>query len=165
MDIQFKEEKRNQPHWANWYSQETDYIDTYFKKDGKWLFLRGIAECAPDYEKQEIETLKAQLVTNQCKFIRYYCHTPLDNPSPLALITWVKDNNLRYEPFTRFKYLSKSMGWEFGGNCCEYSAAFDFRIFDRALAIKVKRAFIESQDPTFAERHNQYLERLAPAKR
>ena len=160
MKIQFKEEKRGQPQYAGWYNQETDYVDTYFKKNGNWLFLRGIADCAPDYEKREIEDLKAQVVNNQCRFIRYYCHTPIDNPDSLEMIAWVKANNLRWEPFARFEYLSKSMGWEFGGNCLEYSCAFTFRIYDRSLAIKVKRSFIESQDPTFTERRNQYLDRL-----
>jgi len=160
MEIQFKEEKRNQPHWSGWYSQEIDHIDTYFKRNGDWLFLRGIAECAPNYERKEIDDLKTQLINNQCQFIRYYCHTPLENPNPLDLINWVKANNFRYEPFARFKYLSKSMGWEFGGNCLEYSSAFTFRIYNRGLAIKVKRAFIESQDPTFKERQKQHFERF-----
>lgn len=160
MAIQFKEEKRNQPHWSGWYGTETDYIDTYFKHNGKWLFLRGIVECAPDYKKREIENLKRQLLENDCKFLRHYCHAPIENPSPLDMIAWVKNNNLRWEAFTKLEYLNSGSGWEFGGNCMEYSAAFSFRIFDRGLAIRVKKAFIESHDPTFIERRNQYRERV-----
>lgn len=157
MEVQFKEEKRNQSHWSGWYGTQTDYIDTYFRTNGRWLFLRGIAECAKDYERQEMEDLKQQLIANDCKFIRHYCHAPIDKPSPLDMTEWVKDEGLRWEAFTRFRYLKSMEQWEFGGNCMEYSAAFDFRIYDRGLAIKVKRAFIESQDPTFTRRHKEYL--------
>lgn len=157
MEVQFKEEKRNQPHWSGWYNKQTDYIDTYFRTNGKWLFLRGLAECAESYEKQEMENLKTQLIANECEFIRHYCHAPLDKPSPLDMIAWVKTNGLRWEAFTRFQYLKGIKQWEFGGNCMEYSAAFDFHIYDRGLAIKVKKAFIESQDPAFTQRHNDWL--------
>ena len=146
MTVQFKEEQRNQPRYLAWYETKSDYIDTYFKRDGKWLFLSGIAECAPDYEKKKIDNLKEQLVRNNCEFIRFYCHAPINNPNPLDMIEWVKTNNLTWEPFAKFYYLKDMHQWEFRGNCREYSAVFTFRIYDRGLAIKTKRAFQLTQD-------------------
>jgi len=145
MELQFKEERRNQRHWLQWYNCESDYIDSYFKRDGKWVFLRGIAECALDYEKEEIDCLKKQLMENNCKFVRFYCHAPIDSPSPLNMIEWVTATKLTWETFTKFSYLKSMRQWEFGGNCREYSAAFTFRIYDRGLAVRVKRAFLSSQ--------------------
>ena len=179
MDIQFKEEKRNQPHWSGWYSQEADHIDTYFKNNGNWLFLRGIAECAPDYEKREIDSLKKQLIEHKAKYVCFYCHAPIgdgryavdfitapeDDRNPLRFLAWVQEHRLTFEPFSRFQWLKHIQCWEFGGNLVEYSSAFTYRIWDRELAIKVKRAFMESQDPTFADRRNQYLESLTPRGR
>ena len=74
MTITFTEQKRNQPCWSGWYRAEIDHIDTHFSIDGaKPIFLRGVAGCAPDYEKREIESLKQQLIDNGAKFIRFYC--------------------------------------------------------------------------------------------
>jgi len=144
MKITFIEQRRNNPHYSGWYSHTIDHIDTYFTMNGKRRFLRGIADCALDYEKQEMEALKKQLIANDAKYVRFYCHAPIDNPSPLDMIQWVRDNNLHWESFAKFQYIKSLKTWEFGGNTREYSAAFTFRIFDRGLAIKTKRAFSDS---------------------
>ncbi len=144
MEITFTDRKRNKPTWSGWYGTEIDHIDTHFTSGGVTRFLRGVAECAPDYEKGEMEDLKQQLIDNKAKFIRFYCHAPIDNPSPLDMIQWVKANNLHWESFAKFEYIKSLKLWEFGGNTREYSAAFTFRIFDRGLAVRVKRLFNES---------------------
>lgn len=160
LEITFSQRQRHQPHWSGKYNGEVDYMDTYFTMNGKTHFLRGEVIDAPDYEKREMEGLKAQLIDNHGKFIRYYCHAPIDNPTPLDMIAWLVENGLRWEDFTEFNFYKHGKAWEFGGNTMEYSAAFQFRIYDRSLAIKTKRAFIESQDPTFIDRHNQRKERV-----
>lgn len=141
MEIKFTEKKRNSPHWSGWYNAEIDYIDTYFTIDDKTRFLRGIAECAPDYEKRKIDTLKQQLIDNNAKFVSFYCHAPIDNCHPLNFLAWIRENQLTFEPFSAFVYISSLKVWEFRGNLREYSSAFQYRIWNKGLAIKVKQLY------------------------
>jgi len=160
MVIIFTEKKRNKPHWSGWHNGEVDHIDTYFSVDGgEPLFLRGVVEgTKPNSNDQwEIESLKRQLINSNFKYVCFYCHAPIgdgryavdflscpeDGRGPLKLLEWVREHKLTFEPFSRFNYISSLKVWEFGGNTREYSAAFTFRIWDRALAIKVKKQFNE----------------------
>ena len=158
MEIKFTEKKRNQPRWSGWHGAEIDHIDTYFSVDGgEPQFLRGVVEGATGSDMREIESLKKQLVEHAAKYVCFYCHAPIgngrhrvdwitapeDDRHPLKFLAWVREHNLTFEPFSRFEYLSGMKVWEFGGNLREYSSAFTYRIWDRGLAIKVKRLYNE----------------------
>ena len=142
MGTTFTERKCNQPHYPLYCGGTVGHIDTYFEAGGKIRFLRGYTEGYAN-EAQEVEELKQQLINNECKYIRFYCHAPIEDRSPLAFLAWVKEHKMTFESFSHFRWIkSKSINaWEFGGNLREYSSAFTYRIFDRALAMQIKKTF------------------------
>ena len=88
-----------------------------------------------DQKRSELAIRIRQLRNNNYKFICFYAGVFSD---PVELIKWAKSQNktfLRHGDFYR-----KSDGFvDFHGNFKEVSCAFMFRIYDKALLIKIKR--------------------------
>lgn len=145
MNIKFIEEKRNKPRFVHWYSGTTDYIDTYFEQNGQKHFLRGVAECAPDYEKEEIEPLKKRVLESNGRYCRFYgglkklhvlrsCSNSAI-PNPLDYAKHVKAEGWHFQEPSL--YCSDDY-CDFHGNIKEFSGAFWYRIYDKQIAEQLK---------------------------
>lgn len=113
---------------SHWHSGSAEYAPVYAMLNGKKRFVRNIIKSL-----SEVEDSKNNLMLHNGKYITF--HAMYDNP--FDFLNWVKENNYTLEVVREF-FVEDEDFTDFHGNCCEYSCAFHYRIYDEAIIKKLK---------------------------
>lgn len=85
--------------------------------------------------EREIEDIKLQLEKNKYMYFCQYCR----REDIFEFLEWVVEKKFTLEIYTELFLEDERNFVDFHGNLCEYSCAFRFRIYNKALLRKVKR--------------------------
>ena len=128
-----------------------EYTPIYANIDGDKHFLVNL--CKPltgdsegwlRYEAKKsavkVEEAKQSLVMHEGQYITFFGQFD----DPFAFLKWIKENEYTLEVVRSFFVESDSGGFvDFHGNCSEYSCAFHYRIYDKAMVEKIKAVVSE----------------------
>ena len=119
------------------------FTPVYAVIDGENKFLRNLVkpltgDCKK-YEHQkslkEVFAAKVNLLKHDGKYFTMYGQFD----DPFELLAYIKENGYTLEVVRSLFYGSPNNGYmDFHGNCCEYSCAFQYRIYDAAMLGKIK---------------------------
>lgn len=119
--------------YDNFHNGNRTLTPVYFEKDGKQNFVCNLVtkhekrQYEVENSRREIEDYFRQLNTNDGRYFAFYS---IDK-DVFSFLDWVKDKGYHFEHFAGF-YIAPDFD-EFHGNLKEYSAAFNYRIYDKEL--------------------------------
>lgn len=124
-------------HDNNPYSGGCDMYPTYMVKDGKELFMFNRRSDQSEWEAENYESRKKQLLDNGGKFFKFYGY----KDSPYEYLNAVIERQHTFEKFGH-----EDVSWSDDGNFCDFcgnlkeiSAAFFYRIYDVDMSKNVEK--------------------------
>lgn len=126
-----------------WYSDNYAFggrymYPNYMLKNDKRYFMFNRGSDDRNYEIDEQEARKSQLISNAGKYFKFNGVFP----SPLEMLKWIIDKKYQFCSLTaktiHYEDRTSEDYFDFHGNLKEVSAAFFYRIYDEQLIEEIK---------------------------
>ena len=132
-------EEEQEKWYSNNYAFGGRYMyPNYMIKDGKRYFIFNRGSNARNYDIEEQEARKSQLVSTNGRYFKFngFFH------SPIEMLKWIIDKKYTFSSLTadtvHYENGTSADHLDFHGNLKEISAAFFYRIYDEQLIAEIK---------------------------
>lgn len=120
-----------------------EYTPVYAVVDGERKFLRNLVKpLTGDYKKYDYKKSLTEVFCAKVNLLKHHGKYFLLNgqfDDPFELLEFVKGNGYTLEVVRSFYIESPNSGYmDFHGNCSEYSCAFHYRFYDKAMFERIK---------------------------